>query len=236
MNIKHALATIAASSGLILAVQAIKAKEQLGSQIYEPEPEEIDIEEGNLKIAFLGDSLAVGLGADRYIDTPGYIVSKRLGAVYRNFAVSGSVSNDLHRQVLLALEFKPDIAVIIIGTNDITHGKSMRKGIKYLCNAIETLKDAGAVVFFIGCVDLEIVAAIGNPLRFILGGISRQYCRLQEWHATRLGAFVISSKPIYKAFDRKVMFAVDRFHPSSSGYRLIAGHVLQSIKDKTDIV
>lgn len=232
MKISNALTAIAASTGIILAIQAIKAKQQLGAQLLETEPEELECD--GLTIAFFGDSLAVGLGADKYSDTPGYIVAKRLDARYRNYAVSGAVSADLNSQID-TLDVVPDISVIIIGTNDITHGKSMRRGVKYLSDAVTRLKSIGGAVFVVPCIDLDIVSSLNNPLRMILGSISRHYALLQAWDATKAGAHVVDPRPIYKVFNRKVLFSVDRFHPSSLGYKVIAEHLILEIKRKIEL-
>jgi len=228
MRPRDAIIAVLAGTGLLLAVQAAKARRQLGAQIRDIVP---DVElDGQIRLVFMGDSLSVGLGADKYMDTPGYIVANHLKAKYLNIAECGAVSRDLPRQSRTAIAFRPDIVVMFIGTNDITRGKSMRAGTKYLSEAVQALVDSGAVVYVVPCVDLSIVRSIGNPLRSVLGGVSRQYGRLQQLRAEQLGAIVINPQPIHKHFCSDDMFAADMFHPSSKAYKIIAEHIIEALE------
>ena len=72
-----------------------------------------------LRLALLGDSIAVGQGATRDADTPRVrlvegLAAEGIDATARVFAVSGSRSSALRRQVDRALPWEPDLAVIVI--------------------------------------------------------------------------------------------------------------------------
>ncbi|MFZ2501227.1 MAG: GDSL-type esterase/lipase family protein, partial [Nocardioides sp.] len=80
-----------------------------------------------VKLALLGDSSAAGYGLTRVQETPGAMLASGLAEqadrrVYlRAFAVVGAQSSHLADQVDQALRLEPDVVVIMIGANDVTH-------------------------------------------------------------------------------------------------------------------
>ena len=80
-----------------------------------------------IKIVLLGDSSAAGYGVDRVEETPGALLASGAAEradrrVYlRAFAKVGARSSDLEGQLDRALPIEPDVAVILIGVNDVTH-------------------------------------------------------------------------------------------------------------------
>src|SRR5262249_28056298 len=94
----------------------------------------------DLQLALLGDSSAAGFGVDGPRDTPGALratgIAEQLNRnVYlRSHAVVGAMSSNLEPQVDRALRFHPDIAVILVGANDVTHRESVQISAGYLAN------------------------------------------------------------------------------------------------------
>src|SRR5690606_34687101 len=82
-------------------------------------------------LVMLGDSTAAGYGVRRPRETPGALlatgISRRLRRPVdlRRLAVVGATSDRLWHQVEAALELRPDLAVILIGANDVTHRASV---------------------------------------------------------------------------------------------------------------
>jgi hypothetical protein len=80
-----------------------------------------------LNMVILGDSTGAGYGVHRPRETPGALlatgVSRRLRRPVRlhRLAVVGSMSSGLPYQVDAALEYDAEIAVILVGGNDVTH-------------------------------------------------------------------------------------------------------------------
>src|SRR4051812_49731096 len=80
-----------------------------------------------LSMVVLGDSTGAGYGVHRPRETPGALlatgVSRRLRRPVQlhRVAVVGAMSAGLPYQVDAALEHHPDIAIILIGGNDVTH-------------------------------------------------------------------------------------------------------------------
>ena len=78
------------------------------------------------RLAVLGDSIAWGQGAIRERDRLSSrlvdgLASRGYEAEARVFAVPGATSSGLAAQVGQALSWRPDLAVVVIGANDLTH-------------------------------------------------------------------------------------------------------------------
>src|SRR3954452_9315627 len=80
-----------------------------------------------IKVALLGDSSAAGHGVARVEETPGAVLASSIAEQadrrvhLRAFAVVGARSSDLAAQLDRALPTAPDVAVILVGANDVTH-------------------------------------------------------------------------------------------------------------------
>lgn len=82
------------------------------------------------------------------------------------------------------------------------------------------------------CPDLGALSAVPQPLRSLAGLASRQLATAQRSAVTELGAHAVSLADVVGPFfvsRPDEMFAVDRFHPSSSGYRRTAKAMLPSL-------
>ena len=102
-----------------------------------------------LKVALLGDSSAAGYGVDRVEETPGALLASGLAEradrrVYlREFAVGRRAVLRPDRQIDRALPIEPDVAVILIGANDVTHTVLPSQSVRHLSEAVRRLRDAG---------------------------------------------------------------------------------------------
>ena len=80
-----------------------------------------------IRCLVIGDSAAVGYGMTTSDTTPTGLLGVGLAHVLdaqvemRCHAVVGAQTSDLKAQIELAEDFKPDVAVIVVGTNDVTH-------------------------------------------------------------------------------------------------------------------
>ena len=140
-------------------------------------------------------------------------------------AVSGSRCADLATQVARAqLGPRPDVAVILVGTNDATHLHPPRRGGRLLATAVRRLRDAGMAVVVGTCPDLGAVRAIAPPLRQIVGWYGRRVARAQASATRAAGAAVVDlavqAGPVFRA--DAGMLCHDGFHPSADGYRVLA--------------
>src|SRR6188472_3363373 len=78
-----------------------------------------------LRMVMLGDSSACGLGVDHPHQTPGAMLAAGLAEFadrpVQLVGVVGARSSDLSGQVELVADSRPDLAVVMIGANDVTH-------------------------------------------------------------------------------------------------------------------
>ncbi len=100
-----------------------------------------------IKIALLGDSSAAGYGVDKVEETPGAVLGSGVAAGadrrvhLREFCVSGAKSIQLASQVDAAIPTEPDVAVILIGANDVTNQTLPSESVRYLSEAVRRLHE-----------------------------------------------------------------------------------------------
>lgn len=194
-----------------------------------------------LRLALLGDSTAAGQGVRRSGQTPGALLASGLAAVaerpvvLRNVALSGARSDDLERQVSLLLAQPlgpPDVCVIMIGANDVTHRMSPTESVRLLASAVRRLRTAGAEVVVGTCPDLGTIEPVYQPLRWLARRASRQLAAAQTIVVVEQGGRTVSLGdllgPEFAANPRE-MFGVDNFHPSAEGYATAAMAVLPTM-------
>ena len=132
-----------------------------------------DLPRDPVRCLVLGDSAAVGYGMSRADATPPAMLGIGLAHVLdaqveiRSEAVVGAVTSDLRDQIEAAGDFDPDLVVIIIGTNDVTHRVPAYQSTRLLGSAVRRLVDGGAQVVVGTCPDLGTVRPIPQPLRWI---------------------------------------------------------------------
>jgi lysophospholipase L1-like esterase len=188
-----------------------------------------------LRVAVIGDSTAAGYGVHTRAETPGALLANWIAeAAARPVqltcpALVGSLSAWLPGQVETALEAGCDLAIIFIGANDVTTKSSAAKAVRYLAEAVHTLRAAGTEVVVATCPDLGTIRPIQPPLRWLARRWSRQLAEAQTVAVVREGGRTVSlGNLLGPAFDAapETMFGDDRFHPSSVGYRTAAEVVL----------
>lgn len=227
----------------LLHRQAAAARRLIGKPLGEQAPYADRVwksSHGNpLDLLLLGDSIAAGLGAERRKDTLGGRLSKGLAkrtgrAVrLRTAAVVGSESSQLAAQ-LASLEpgYAPDLAVIVVGGNDVTHRVPVAESVAHLEAAIRDLRARGTEVVVGTCPDLGALRPVPQPLRALGSRASRQLAMAQAQGAVRAGAHAVSLARVVGPFfisNPDEMFSLDRFHPSALGYRRTAAALLPSL-------
>ncbi|QWC86786.1 SGNH/GDSL hydrolase family protein [Nocardioidaceae bacterium] len=192
-----------------------------------------------LHLVLLGDSIAAGLGADRRKETLGGRLARYLAKELRRsvrlttLAVVGSESADLTAQVdRVQDDCPPDVAVIVVGGNDVTHRVPTATSVAHLEEAIARLRGAGAVVVVGTCPDLGALRPVPQPLRTLGSHASRALAAAQHRACLRSGAHPVSLARAVGPFfltDPDGMFSLDRFHPSPLGYKRTAKEVLPAV-------
>jgi lysophospholipase L1-like esterase len=187
----------------------------------------------SLRLAVLGDSIAFGQGASRPEDRPAARLARALGAhgvdtTARVFAVSGARSAGLRPQVDAALGWEPDVAVLVVGANDLAARVPPRDAIAALASAVTRLRDVGAEVVVAPAPDLSIVPHVPPAARAAVRASSALLRAAQVETALAAGARVAdrdgATSAVFAA-DR-TLFSGDAFHPSSAGYVVIVDALL----------
>ncbi|UDY24209.1 SGNH/GDSL hydrolase family protein [Nocardioides sp. Kera G14] len=193
-----------------------------------------------LDLLIVGDSIAAGLGATRPKGTLGARLAKELGdqlerpVRLRTVAKVGAETWMLPEQQLATLEddYAPDVAVVIVGGNDVTHRIPLSESTRDLVAVIDSLRSRGAAVVVGTCPDLGALRPLPDPLRSLAARASRQLAAAQREAALEAGAHVVSLAHVVGPFfvtNPDDMFAIDQFHPSELGYRRTAEALIPSV-------
>ncbi|GIH12081.1 lipase [Rugosimonospora africana] len=191
-----------------------------------------------LKLAVLGDSSAAGYGVDRPRETPGALLAAGLAerlhrpVILRSMAVVGAESADLVPQREVAVDWQPDLAVVLIGANDVTHRVRLPIAVAHLAATVRRLRQAGIQVVVGTCPDLGTIRPIGQPLRWVVRRWSREMAAAQTIVAVEAGATTVSLGDLLGpefAAAPETMFSSDRFHPSALGYAAAAAAMLPTL-------
>lgn len=193
-----------------------------------------------IEIVVLGDSSAAGMGADTGDQTVGAIVCSGLAALtgrpvrLTNEAVVGAESSDLERQLANALDGArpPDLALIMIGGNDVTHRIDRSTAVRHLEIVVRRLRGLGVEVVVGTCPDLGTVEPIPVPLKHLVRRWSRDLAAAQTVAVVEAGGRTVSLGdllgPEFSA-SPKVLFSEDQFHPSPAGYARVAAVLLPTV-------
>src|SRR3954471_3503565 len=196
-----------------------------------------------IRIAVLGDSTGAGYGVYRDRDTPGVRMAIAISESARrpvhlsNVAVVGAESPDLGVQVDALGRRRPELAVIMIGANDVTEGTKPSVAVPYLEDAVRRLRALGAEGIVGTCPDLGPVRPLAQPLRAYARRLSRRMAREQTVAVVRAGGRTVSLGDLLGPLfmDPREVYAPDQFHPSAEGYAEAARAVLPSALDALGI-
>jgi lysophospholipase L1-like esterase len=191
-----------------------------------------------LSFAMLGDSLAAGVGAETPDRLPGVLLAKGLaeeiGLPVRltTHAISGAKTFDLAGQVDRALIDPPDVALVIIGGNDVTARARIATSAGALGQQVRRLRAAGTTVVVGTCPDLGVARCIPQPLRELARRYSRSLSRAQHRVLSALGAAAVSLFDLVSPdFHLRPLdlFSTDLFHPNGAGYEVAASVLLPAL-------
>jgi lysophospholipase L1-like esterase len=186
-----------------------------------------DLPGRTIRCLVLGDSAAVGYGMETADATPPALIGLGLSQVLdapvdvHSEAVVGAQTADLREQINRGLTYHPDIALIVVGTNDVTHQVPGYVSARLLGSAVRRLMAADCEVVVGTCPDLGTVRPLPQPLRWVARRRSRALARRQMMAVVAAGGRAVSLGdllgPVFAA-NSDVMFGPDRFHPSATGY------------------
>ncbi len=176
----------------------------------------------------LGDSTTVGQGAD-YDRSIARETARHLGTVssvtLHNLGVSGARAADVRaRQVPQAVRLKPDVVLVAVTANDVTHLTSLSAVRQDLLASIQALRQANPTVRIVltGAPQMGSVPRFPEPTKSLARLRTAQVNRMVERLALeeRVRFAPIAAETGQAFLDNPKLFAADNFHPNADGYRL----------------
>jgi lysophospholipase L1-like esterase len=182
-----------------------------------------------LRLVLLGDSIAYGQGARRVEDTLGRRLALALTAEGFDVdlhvaAVPRAASAHLAAQIRTVEALVPDLAVVVIGANDLTRFVPAPAAAADLGAAVTALRALGTDVVVVPAPDMSSVPFVPPAFRPVVQAACAVLQQHQSQVAAAAGARIATiGDVIGTAFaDDPTLFSRDRFHPSSAGYARIA--------------
>ncbi|MCA1839722.1 MAG: SGNH/GDSL hydrolase family protein, partial [Actinobacteria bacterium] len=172
-----------------------------------------------MHLVVIGDSTAVGVGTHNPNETYPWIIADDLGKKLRVrldvVARSGARMQDLAEFVPRANAFNPDLVLIGLGGNDVTHLTSMKRVADLLAHAVGALSDA----------DTKVVICLGPPFDSPI--FETPLAQIIHWRVNRINETIRKvarsrGVPIIDlpaglgdrfARDPKRYYSADTFHP-----------------------
>lgn len=236
------LSAVGASIYGVLAAEAKLARRTIGEPLDEPPPDATGWYGRQrpgpaVRMALLGDSSAAGYGVHRVEETPGALLASGIAEhadrrVYLGtFGVVGAQSSQLAAQIDRALLIEPELVVILVGANDVTHTMLPSQSVRHLSEGVRRLVAAGVQVVVGTCPDLGTVQPIPPPLKQVARAWSRRLAAAQTIAVVEEGGRTVSLGSVLGpefAAAPALLFGPDQFHPSVEGYQALAGVLIPS--------
>jgi len=179
-----------------------------------------------LNYLIFGDSTSISQGGDY---DQGYVVgtatklAENYEVTYQNFGVSGARTNDvLQDQLTRSKDFSPDIVLIAIGANDVTHLTPLKSIEDDMNQIITELKkrNPDVKIVFTGSAAMGEVTRFPQPARYIAGlqtnRVNKVIERVAQENQVTFAYIARETGPIFR--ENPQFFAEDNFHPNNQGY------------------
>ncbi len=229
----------------VLRVEAVLARKVVGRR-FEGSPDDDGLYgrgpggEEPIEFVLLGDSTAAGVGADTARQTVGALLADSVATLagrpvrLTNVAVVGAMSAGLGAQVAAARARvpAPDVVLVMIGANDVTHRITTATAVRHLDQAVRDLLATGTHVVVGTCPDLGTIEPVAQPLRLMARRWSRDLAAAQTVAVVEAGGRTVSLGDLIGpdfAERPREMFSHDRFHPSPAGYARVAAALLPTV-------
>lgn len=193
-----------------------------------------------LRVLVAGDSSAAGVGArtqDEALAVPlAHNLHQRLGYAvgWQLVAESGRTSATLLELLRESHLEHADMAVVVIGVNDVTREVRIRDALRSRSAIAALLRErTGAQhIAFAALPQMEILPAVPNPLAWYIGQSSRRNNRAQaRWARTHPGVAHVDMDGIIAPDD----FCEDGFHPAPALYARVAERLAEHLVAQTEV-
>jgi lysophospholipase L1-like esterase len=200
----------------------------------------------DLHLMIFGDSTATGYGCVSAEQVPGVLIARGLAETtgkrirLSTKAIVGATSKGVSGQVdaMFVAGPPPDVAVMMLGANDITALNGISQSARRLALTVRKLRARGAIVVVGTCPDLGVVSAIPQPLRSLAHSRGMQLARAQAGAVRSAGGVPVPLAQLLAPEFRKtpeLMFSADGFHPSPIAYAMAAEQLLRYVCDALGI-
>lgn len=182
-----------------------------------------------VRVAWLGDSLATGLGCDEVDDTPAHLVARLLerSVEVSMLAVPGARAGHVLEEQLPSIEGSTDLVVLCVGANDVAGSTSRRSYAETLDQILVGLSPIPTLVLSLP--DMAMPDRMAQPLRFLAGvrahWFERARARVTARHDHATSVDIASRPAGVSRREGRLMLCADRFHPGPEGYRIWAERI-----------
>ena len=181
---------------------------------------------GKLRLVVVGDSTAVGTGAESPAAAIPGLLGSILGARWRVVGANGLTAADVLRDHIDEAAGGPaDVAVLLVGWNDamrLRSGRSFARDLAVLIERLKAVSPKGRVVV-VGPPVFADFAALPRPLRMALGahaaGLAKIAAEVADQHEVDFAP----------GFDGRSV-ASDGFHPDSAGYAAMSAAIAATLR------
>ena len=222
--------------GLVLGVEARLARTAPGLPALTPLALDTTIGNsapagGPLRMLWLGDSTAAGVGASGPDGALPRQVASRLGRPVQLtvLAISGDQVEDvIDKQLPKVASLDPDVVFLSIGANDVVHFTSKDSFTSRYRRLLDQLGTTPVIA--LGVPDMGAAPRFAQPLRAIAGWRGRALDEVVGAVAKATGSAYVDiagpTGPSFRAQPER-FFSADDYHPSDEGYRRWADAVLE---------
>lgn len=188
-----------------------------------------------VRVVWVGDSLAAGLGVDVVDDTPAHLVARMLERPVdlTVLAVPGHTSADVvEHQLPALLDRQADLVVLCVGANDVAQMKK-RSAYRQRLDAILTAV-APTPTVMLSLPDMGMPDRLAQPLRSLAARRARWFERARakvvagHEHAVSVDVASRPSEVSRKA--GRAMLCADKFHPGPDAYRVWAERITEGCR------
>lgn len=192
-----------------------------------------------LRYVVMGDSTAISQGGTYsrgYATATADYLAGKYTVTWQNVAVSGARAHDIEStQVLEALTAEPDVVLIAVGANDVTHLTKVSSVIDSLGYTIDQLRQQNKAVKIIltGSPDMGSVPRFPQPVRWFAGERTKQLndkiSVLAREKNAHFAPIADKTGPVFRKHPE--LFAADKFHPTTDGYELWTPVIVRSLNE-----
>lgn len=181
-----------------------------------------------LTYLILGDSTTIAQGADY---EQGFVVktveelAEKYSVTYQNFGQSGArISDVATSQMQESSTIIPDVVLVAVGANDVTHFTSLQSVESSMIQIIKELKSRNkdVKIIFTGAASMGDVKRFIQPSKWFLGKRTNDVNNIMEKVSLEYDVtFAYIARETGQQFaDNPQYFAEDNFHPNNDGYSI----------------